>query len=255
MDDDYSADLEAGSQYEVWEKISPTAIRSALSSLTLFDDPNLRNQAFNLAIVDVFCMQLESQLLKKQFHDERTPLPDVVFLSAQSQMWIFAAYELMRTWRQRAKDILKLHENGGLEAKLAHLTRRTSYEHMGRIIRAGQIERVLAHPGAIDRIRYDVRRTHMLFARMEAIRVSIAKHEVRGHKNSVANMPTIGVINRWCGSLDFELEHEQNIFGTLSRRDIAEDIRAIPNLPIPSEGDTKSFDIYMRGPPTELQWD
>jgi hypothetical protein len=95
----------------------------------------------------------------------------------------------------------------------------------------------------------------MLFARMEAIRVSIAKHEVRGHKNSIANMPTIGVMNRWCGSLDFELEHEQYILGTISRRDIAEDIRAIPKFPISSDEDMKSFDIYMRGPLPDLKWE
>jgi hypothetical protein len=254
MDDDFAAD-DAASQYIAWEKISPTGIRGALGSLMLFDDPNFRNQAFNLGLVDAFCMKLESELLKKQFHDERTPLPELAFLSAQSQMWIFAAYELMRSWRQRAKDMLKWAENGGLEGKLAHLRRETSYQHVGRIIRASQIERVLADPEAIDKIRSDVRRTHMAFARMEAIRVSIAKHEVRGHKNSVANMPTMGIINRWSGSLDFELEHEQNILGTISRRDIADDIRAIPNIPLPSDDDIKSFDAYMRGPPPDLKWD
>jgi hypothetical protein len=254
MDDDLAAD-EAASQYIAWEKISPTGIRGALGSLMLFDDPNFRNQAFNLGLVDVFCMQLESQLLKKQFHAERTPLPEVTFLSAQSQMWIFAAYELMRTWRQRAKDMLKWHESGGLEGKLAHLKRKTSYQHVGRLLRASQIERVLADSEAINKIRADVRRTHIPFARMEAIRVSIAKHEVRGHKNSVANMPTMGVINRWCGSLDFELEHEQNILGTISRRDIADDIRAIPDIPLPTDDDIKSFDEYMRGPTADLKGD
>jgi hypothetical protein len=252
MDDDDSVDFDAASQYVAWEKISPSAIRSALGGLMLFDDPNFQNQAFNLGLVDAFCMQLESQLLKKRFEEERTPLPEAAFLSAQSQMWIFAAYELMRTWRQRAKDIVKWQENGGLEAKLAHLQRKKSYEHVGRMIRAEQIERVLADPTAIDRIRSDIRRTHMPFARAEAVRVSIAKHEVRGHRNSVANMPTMGAINRWCGSLDFALEHEQNILGTISRRDIADDIRSIPNIRVPSDNELSSFDEFMRGPPADL---
>ena len=86
---------------------------------------------------------------------------------------------------------------------------------------------------------------------MEALRVSIAKHEFRGQKNSVAQMPTHGRINRWCGSIDFELENEGAIMGTISRRDIADELRMIPDLPLPTDEDIKSFEEFMRGPPDE----
>src|SRR5690349_19058939 len=85
--------------------VSPHTLPDALRQLTLFgDDPYLSMQATNLGIVDTFCMQLESDLLRLYAQQERTP-PEGVFVSAQSQMWIFAAYEALRTWRQRAKDV------------------------------------------------------------------------------------------------------------------------------------------------------
>lgn len=77
----------------------------------------------------------------------------------------------------------------------------------------------------------------------------VAKHEIRGQKNSIALAPTYGRINRWCGSIDFELENDGAIMGTISRRDIADELRVIPSLPVPKDGDIRSFDHFMRGPP------
>jgi hypothetical protein len=242
-------------RYRLPDTIAQSELREALCGLALFgSDPNFRNQAFNVALVDEFVMKLELDLLRQQFREERTPIPEATFVSAQSQMWIFAAYELMRTWRQRAKDMIKLADNGGLEAKLAHLKRKTPYVHVGREWRAAQIEQVLANPSLITTIRDDLRRTHIPFSRMEAIRVSIAKHEIRGRPNSVAQMPTHGRINRWCGSIDFELEHEGVVLGTISRRDIADELRSIPGHGLPTDSEIRDFDEFMRGPPADF-WD
>jgi len=94
-----------GPTYRLPETIAQSELRAALDSLALFgSDPNFRNQAFNIALVDEFIMKLELNLLRQQFQEERTPIVEAAFVSAQSQMWIFAAYELMRTWRQRATD-------------------------------------------------------------------------------------------------------------------------------------------------------
>ena len=73
----------------------------------LGDDPYLRMQAYNLSIVDQFIMQIESELLRSWFQEEQRSPADGMFVSAQSQMWIFAAYELLRTWRERSKDVIK----------------------------------------------------------------------------------------------------------------------------------------------------
>ena len=41
---------------------------------------------------------------------ERTPLQTAVFASALSQLWIFGLYELLRTWRQRAREVIRFAE-------------------------------------------------------------------------------------------------------------------------------------------------
>ncbi len=116
-----------------------------------------------------------------------------------------------------------------------------------------QLEEVISNPELVDRLRTDLRRIHIPFARLEAIRVSIAKHEVRGRPKSVALMPTYGRINRWCGSLDYELSNDSVSMGTISRRDIADDIRATPTMTEPTAEEIKSFEQFMRGPsPEEL---
>ncbi len=70
----------------------------------------------------------------------------------------------------------------------------------------------------IPRMRDDRRRTHILFAQLEAIRVTLAKHELRGKRNSIASIPGYGRINRWCGSLDYELQNGQYSLGYINRR-------------------------------------
>jgi hypothetical protein len=62
------------------------------------DDAFLRMQAFNLSLVDHFVMRLELQLHRARFNEEKGLGGDTAFLSAQTQMWIFAVYELLRTW-------------------------------------------------------------------------------------------------------------------------------------------------------------
>jgi len=235
------------------EEIGPFELSNALRQLQLLgDDPNLRMQAFNLAIIDEFATRLEYDLLKRLHEQEATPVPEATFVSAQSQMWIFATYELMRTWRQRAKDMIKWSENGGLEAKLRVLEKNLGYQHFGRQLRAQQIKQVLAEPSIIDKIKRDHRLTHILFARIEAIRVTIAKHEVRGRKNSIALMPGYGRINHWCGSLDFELENGAYSMGYISRRDIADEIRALATASTPPTDEMiQEFEAFMRGPGTE----
>jgi len=247
--DDYE-EYDDQPRYQAPSEIDPSALRQALCKLNLLgDDPYLRMQAFNLAIVDKFLMELESQLLQKLVDEERTPLPEAAFLSAQSQMWIFAAYELMRTWRQRARDMIKWAESGGLEQKLAALKKEQGYQHFGRLYRAGQIKAVLADPDRVSAIQRDLKRAHMLFARLEAIRISLAKHEVRKRKNSVALRPGYGWINRWCGALDYEIEDGRYSMGDINRRDIADEIRMLlADDYVPSDEDIASFEQFMRGP-------
>ena len=233
------------------ENIEQFKIREALSNLHLLgDDHFLQMQAFNLSIVDQFIMGVEYDVLRLLIHEERTPVPEASFLSAQSQMWIFAAYELMRTWRQRCNDMIKWQVNHGLELKLKSLTEDSGYKHFGKSMRASQIQSVIDNPSLIQQIRDDLRRTHILFARLEAIRISLAKHELRGRDNSVALTPGYGRINQWCGSLDYELENGQYSMGYVNRRDIADEIRALFSYDeLPTDEQITMFEDFLRGQP------
>ena len=132
-------------------------------------------QANNLAMVDAYLNQLQHQVLQRLFYEERTPLDDAAFLNAQSQMWIFAAYEVMRTWRQRAKDIVKWRKNGGLQMKLAALEQDEGFHYYGQERRAAMLRDVIADPSLVKRLEDDLKRTYIMFTRMEALRVSLAK--------------------------------------------------------------------------------
>lgn len=251
-DENYGHNL-LGDSYRDPAAIQSFELINALTGLELFgDDPYLRMQAVNVAIVDIFLMQLESQVLAKLHGEERTPVPEAAFLSAQSQMWIFAIYELLRTWRQRVRDVQKWSDAGILAEKIAMYEAPLDYRHFGREHRAAQLKRVAEDPTILTSIADNLRAIHIPFRRIEALRINMAKHENAKERDSVAFAPGYGRINRWCGSLDYELSSGKYILGTLSRRDIAEELRSILLIDkLPTQEELDSFDAFMRGPPRE----
>lgn len=233
------------------DSIKPGQLREALSNLKfLGDDPFLRMQAVNLDIVDQFLTDLEYRVLRALHQEERTP-PNAFFLNAQSQMWIFAAYELIRTWDERAKDIIKWAKNGGLQHKLAHLqAEQTDFLHFGREIRIDQLKAVLADPTIVSSLDRQIRHIHIQYERLTYIRVSLAKHQVSGKPKSVALNPGYGRINMWCGSLDYAMENGRVHLGTISRRDIADGLRFLHlDEEPPSVEELLSFDEFMKATP------
>jgi hypothetical protein len=66
-------------------------------NLPLFDDLFLSMQGQNVMLVDFYLRDLERDLLRELVEIERTPFPATLIVSALSQMWIFAVYELLRT--------------------------------------------------------------------------------------------------------------------------------------------------------------
>jgi len=134
------------------------------------------------------------RVLRELIAEDHTP-EEAIFLSAQTQMWIFATYEVMRTWRQRAKDVLKLVKNSGLHLKINALEEELGYQHTGRELRARQLREVQDNPELAVKIEKDLRRTHISFSQLEALRVSMAKHEVSGRPNMIAIAPGYGRID------------------------------------------------------------
>lgn len=231
--------------YAAFEQIDWTALRRGLTSLHLFDDPYLSLQITNLEIVDRFITELEQETLQQV--GDRMDIGQLAFLNAQSQMWIFSAYELLRTWRQRAKDVVKLVQTGGLVLKIKALKNDPGYVHPARQMRAAQLERVAAEPGMVDAIKEDLQITHIQFALLEHLRVSLAKHEVSGKPKQVAYAPGYGRVNSWCGSLDYQLELGRVILGTLSHRDVADAMRGLNDRSeIPTDQNLADFDKSMR---------
>ena len=227
--------------------IRESELRIALCGLNLLGaDPYLSMQALNLSIVDQFVMGLEYDTLQKRNDHESTPIPEATFLSAMSQMWIFAAYELLRTWRQRAKEVLKLVQNGGLAQKVEGLERSAGKHHVEQLIRASQFRRALNNPDIGGKISDDLRAIHIPMSRLEHLRITLAKHEVRGQENSIAFAP-VGRINMWCGSLDYDIGSDNVVLDVVSRRDIADALRGTADhSSLPSEEHLKSFDTFMK---------
>jgi hypothetical protein len=166
--------------YRPSDEVQMFELVDGLSSLhMLADDLFLSMQATNLALVHQFIMGLEDEVRAKLFTEERTP-PETFFLSAQTQMWIFAAYELLRTWKERAAEVLKLALNGGLELEIKALERNRGYRHFGHEEYAAQLKAVLNDSTLLDKIREDQRLVYFLFSTLEHIRVALAKHQVVG---------------------------------------------------------------------------
>lgn len=57
----------------------------------------------------------------------------------------------------------------------------------------------------------------------------------------------VGYMNRECGSLEYQMNSGMVIQGNISRRDIADGVRAIPEFTAPTADEVKSYDQFMRG--------
>jgi hypothetical protein len=240
--------------------INPHELPTALRSLTLFGRSYMIMQANNLTIVDQFAMSIEERVRARLFEEERTPGDDAMFLNAQSQMWIFALYELLRTWQQKAKNIVKWHPNKMLPQMIERLRQPDGdFIHPGKAARAQELQDALDDPNLVEALKVDLRRIHMPFAQIEMLRMTLAKHEEKGVKNSVAIAPGYGRIDRLTGSLSYELGAGKVIFGYITRRQIADLIRALPEMQVPDDAAIQSFDQFMRAdfpdPPETINQD
>jgi hypothetical protein len=237
--DEFDDERDDQPRYRDVAEIGTGDLYEALMSLAGFAaNPYLAMQASQLCLVDNSLNALEQEVMRHQF-DDAPPRGKIALLGALSPMWIYAAYELLRTWRQRCEDVIKLAENSGIDLKAAHLERDLGYRHYDRELRA--------------QMRLDLRRTEMGFTTLEFIRVALAKHEVskKGNKKPIAFAPGLARPNRWCGSMEYELSSGGAIISYVTRRDIAETIRFIPEAENPSDDDLAGFRAYLNPPDVE----
>jgi hypothetical protein len=146
-----------------------------------------------------------------------------------------------------SKKVLKLVQSGGLAQKVEVLERSAGKFHLEQQIRALQFRRALDDPNIGGKISDDLRAIYIPMSRLEHLRIGLAKHEVRGQKNSIA-FARVGRINMWCGSFDYDIGSGNVVLDVVSRRDIADALRGTADhSSLPSEEHLKSFDTLMKG--------
>jgi hypothetical protein len=230
--------------------IDPSALRAALGRLAGFSDaPVLARQAFHLALIDNLLNGLEDAVLRAD-EDDRA-FEQAALLAAMSPMWIYAAYELVRTWRQRCEEVILLADNGGLSLRADHLGQDLPYRHYDRELRAEQLRTAKDEPQRVDAMRLDLRRTEMAFKVLEFVRVALAKHEVSApgkKRQPIALAPDLALMDRETGSMKYEMSNGGSIIDFVTRRNLADSLRALPDLDVPSDQDLEGFRQWI-GPP------
>lgn len=233
---DFISNKFAGSidSYKNLDQLDFRIIPMSMKKLPFFqDDTFLGMQAINIGTVDSIITQYEYELLRERDEIERTPIETAMVVSALSQMWIFALYEVLRTWRQRKDNFEKYYDNGGIELKIKHMISDPLNPAME--IRKQQLLRFKDDAEYREQIKVTWNKIESVFNIIELFRINLAKHEAPSHKNIIPKNTGYGRINDWCGAMDFELveknKHYTKIIDSdryytiLNRRDIADALR------------------------------
>jgi hypothetical protein len=229
---------------------------SGLRKLPLFDeDLYLGMQATNLEIVDQILRDMESQLLALYIEKERTPGPEATVVSAFSQLWILGLYELLRTWRTRAERILEfgnaVNRASGNERERLVQEKKTNVEKAasavgGLVDRWPAFERATRDGAFRRRLQNAVDGSEILFRRIGALRMSLAKHEIP-QSGGYALAPGYGRIHMEHGSIYWQVLLGDNEIDIVSRRELADECRQLTKdrsryiLPRPLQERVKTF--------------
>ena len=207
-----------------------------IESIPLCDDLFLSMQAQNIALVDLMVLRdMEAELLQEYWkNDGRTPMPFAMLVGATSQMWIYYLYEFLRTWRQRAQELIEAaaehesqktpEERADVRARLdAALVKRRKHVRIAPNFYGRQMQQII-DPDFIARVRTYRDNTDLLFRRIEGVRVTLAKHEIpkTGKQQMFAEAPgytrfdTIST-----GSAYWQFTLKDDTVDVVQRRDIA----------------------------------
>jgi hypothetical protein len=211
-------------------------IRAALLTLPLFDGLFLRMQAANVSIVDSLIEPMEADLLSELIETSRTPIDSAMAVSAMSQMWMFALYELLRTWRQQVTGLLKIADSVAkvdadkrLATLEAHAGKIKGSRDDGNLAVDIQRENVLRLDDAsfVNKLRSSFAVLDPIFRGIEALRITLAKHEIPKGRGLVASAPGYGRIDSFTGSIYWQIELKDDFVDVINRRSIADDLRAL----------------------------
>lgn len=168
-----------------------------------------------------------------------------MFLNAQSQMRLFSVYELLRTWRERAKNVQKWAANGD-----------KGFHHLNRAAFAKVLRRIKSDTAILQTVKDDLARTHVLFGELEFLRVALAKHEMSSRPKLMAYAPGYARIDMWTGSMRYELSIGHMVLGEATRRSIADGLRALTtDRTILTPESLAEIDAYMKLSPDAHPFD
>jgi hypothetical protein len=206
------------------------SVISWFRSIPLCDDVWLGMQAQHIAAVEIGIIRpLELHTARKLFNEEGAG--DLMMaLNGVSQMWLFALYEF-RTWRQRAKHLLKLAEQYSktkpakqkafLEKSLADAKGKEKHIYSGFSFYSEHISRI-ADVDFVASIKAYHDRTDGYFDWIEGLRMNLAKHEVQGKKRGmVAEAPGYARIDMVRGTLYWQFIGTDGGLEKLDRREAA----------------------------------
>jgi hypothetical protein len=202
------------------------------STIPLADELWLGMQARNLALVDMGWLRpMEAQSLALYFEHMRTPSMELTFQSAVSQMWIFALYEFLRTWRERSTHLIKLAD----EYKTVQPRKQAKFIADAVAVAKGKEKHVkiamtfgshtvglIADDAFMERIRAYHDKISPLFLEIEGLRVTLAKHEIPSTRGFVAEAPGYARMSYDTGALYWHYTDKDGGAERVDRRDISD---------------------------------
>jgi hypothetical protein len=199
-------------------------------SIPLCDDVWLGMQAQHIAAVEIAIIRpLELHTAQKIFNEEA--YVDVMLaLNGVSQMWLFALYEFLRTWRQRATLLLQLadqyartkpaKQEAFLAKTLTDAKGKEKHIFSGFSFYSQQISKI-ADADFVASLKAYFNKTDGWFGLIEELRMNLAKHEVPKARGMVAEMPGYARIDLVRGSLYWQFTDTQGRLQKLDRREAA----------------------------------
>lgn len=215
------------------------SLHAVFEELPLFQHLYLNMQAQNIALTDIDLRQMEVALLHEYMESERTPTMSALRVSAWSQMWVFAFYELLRTWRQRAREVKgyvdDLRNSADPEKFKAEF--RGRFKKNSKLSRTADVfdrrmfEDAEASPAdTFGEIGRAIEIVEPLFKKLEAVRMTLAKHEVPKAHGMLASAPGYGRIDMSNGSIYWMIDYKDGTSQIISRQGLAEEFESL--LPV-----------------------
>jgi hypothetical protein len=199
-------------------------------SIPLCDDVWLGMQAQHIAAVELGIIRpLELHTARKLFNEEGAA--DLLLaLNGVSQMWLFSLYEFLRTWRQRATQLLQLAEQYGrtkstkqkafLTKTLADAKGKEKHIYSGLSFYSHHISKI-ADANFVASIKDYYEKTDGYFSFIEELRMNLAKHEIPKKRGMVAEMPGYARIDIVKGTLYWQFIGTDGGLQKLDRREAA----------------------------------